>query len=367
MNEKNWNAIITALPSPHLLQSWQWGQVKSKFGWTPSYQTWQNEKGVVVAAAQILQRSIRLPAMTANLRMLYIPKGPLLRDWHDAQQRQRVLTDLKALARNRRALFIKIDPDVPLGTGMPGEQEALESEIGQALVAELGSAGWQFSNEQVQYRNTVVIDLTLEENQLLANMKQKSRYNVRLAGRKGVSVRVGTPDDFDMLFRMYMETAERDNFTLRTREYYLAVWRTFFDAGFLRPLIAEVEAEPVAGLFLFMYGQKAWYIYGMSRAIHRAKMPTALLQWEAIRAAKAAGCTRYDLWGAPDTFNEQDSLWGVFRFKQGLGGQVVRHIGAWDLSAQPWIYSLYTRAIPRLLSLMRLRAKSQARHPTSDL
>ena len=358
MDAQTWNNTIAALPNPHLLQTWQWGEAKAQYGWTPHYKTWQDDSGKVIAAAQILQRTIKLPGMSANLCMLYVPKGPLL-NWEDAELRQRVLADLKAFAKECRAFFIKIDPDVRLGTGVQGEEGAQEDELGQQIASELKTFGWRFSNEQVQYRNTVMIDLTPDEDQLLANMKQKTRYNVRLAGRKGVTVRVGDAADFDMLYNMYAETAHRDGFTIRSKDYYLTVWNTFPDAGMLQPLIAEVEGQPVAGLMLFIYGQTAWYIYGMSTTAHRNKMPTYLLQWEAIKAAKAAGCTTYDLWGAPDTFDESDSMWGVYRFKQGLGGQVVRHIGAWDLPMRPWLYTLYTQALPRLLSLMRLRAKTR--------
>ena len=358
MDAQTWNNTIAALPNPHLLQTWQWGEAKAQYGWTPHYKTWQDGRGEIIAAAQILQRTIKLPGMSANLRMLYVPKGPLL-NWEDAQLRQRVLADLKSFAKERRAFFIKIDPDLRLGIGVLGEEDAEEIELGQSIVSELKSSAWRFSKEQVQYRNTVMVDLTPDEDQLLANMKQKTRYNVRLAGRKGVSIRVGTANDFDMLYNMYAETAQRDGFTIRSKDYYLTVWNTFLDAGMLQPLIAEVEGQAVAGLMLFTLEQTAWYIYGMSTTAHRNKMPTYLLQWEAIKAAKAAGSSAYDLWGAPDTFDESDSMWGVYRFKQGLGGQVVRHIGAWDLPVRPWLYTLYTQALPRLLSLMRLRAKTR--------
>ncbi|KAA3644950.1 MAG: peptidoglycan bridge formation glycyltransferase FemA/FemB family protein [Chloroflexi bacterium] len=366
MDSQTWTAIISDLPNPHLLQTWQWGEAKSQYGWTPYYKTWQDDEGKVVAAAQILQRSIKLPLIPVTLKMLYVPKGPLL-NWEDAQLCQRVLADLKTFAKEHNAFFIKIDPDVRLGTGVPDEEGSLEHGLGQEITSELKSSGWRFSNEQVQYRNTVMVDLTPDEDQLLANMKQKTRYNVRLAGRKGVTVRVGTVGDFDMLYNMYAETANRDSFTIRAKDYYLTVWNTFMDAGMLQPLIAEVEGQPVAGLMLFIFEQIAWYIYGMSTAAHRNKMPTYLLQWEAIKAAKAAGCTTYDLWGAPDNFTESDSMWGVFRFKRGLGGQVMRHIGAWDLPVRPWLYTIYTQALPRLLSLMRLRAKTQTSNQSGDM
>jgi lipid II:glycine glycyltransferase (peptidoglycan interpeptide bridge formation enzyme) len=99
----------------------------------------------------------------------------------------------------------------------------------------------------------------------------------------------------------------------------------------------------------------------MSRSAHRERMPTYLLQWEAMRRAKAAGARLYDLWGAPEAFNERDSMWGVFRFKEGLGGQVVRTLGAWDFPARPLLYTLYTRLLPRVLNIMRRRGQARTR------
>ena len=152
-----------------------------------------------------------------------------------------------------------------------------------------------------------------------------------------------------MLYRMYAETVVRDGFTIRGVEYYSAVWESFFYGGMLVPLIAEVEGEPVAGLMLFYNSGTAYYLYGMSRSVHRTLMPTYLLQWEAIRTAKEKGCTSYDLWGAPDVFDGSDSMTGVYRFKRGLGGEVVRTVGAWDLPLRPFVFALYAQVWPRTM------------------
>jgi lipid II:glycine glycyltransferase (peptidoglycan interpeptide bridge formation enzyme) len=188
-------------------------------------------------------------------------------------------------------------------------------------------------------------------------MKQKTRYNIRLAGRKGLTVRFGNQEDFTPLFKLYAETSIRDGFVIRDRGYYHRTWKIFFEAGLLDILVAEVERQPVAGLFLFRFGQTAYYMHGMSSSAHREKMASHLLQWEAIRRAKSLGCTRYDLWGAPDRFTEEDALWGVYRFKEGLGGKVIRSIGAWDFPVKPWLYKLYTQTLPRILDLARRRGR----------
>jgi peptidoglycan pentaglycine glycine transferase (the first glycine) len=383
MDALTWNAMISRLPNPHVLQSWEWGQVKERYGWQPIPKVWQDENGRALAAALVLQREIPIRGLAARFRVLYVPKGPLL-DWGNAALRSRVLDDLHTMARKRGAIFIKIDPDVPLGTGIPGEPGSEENELGLTLVSDLRARGWQFSDEQIQFRNTVILDLSPDEDQLLANMKQKTRYNVRLAGRRGVTIREGTQDDLGVLYQMYAETSIRDGFVIRDEGYYRSVWGTFMDleknqsfqvsedrergsalclhnSPVAEPIIAEVDGQVVAGVFIFRFAGRAWYLYGMSRQQHREKMPSYLLQWEAIRRARAAGCMRYDLWGAPDVFDESDSMWGVYRFKEGLGGRVVRHIGAWDLPMNRFLYRLYSQLLPRLLNLMRRRGTANTR------
>ena len=105
----------------------------------------------------------------------------------------------------------------------------------------------------------------------------------------------------------------------------------------------------------------AYYVYGMSRNLHREKMPTYLLQWEAMKLAKAGGCTAYDLWGAPEIFDESDSMWGVYRFKEGLGGEVVRTLGAYDFVPNQLWYKLYAEVMPRILNAMRSRGKERTK------
>jgi lipid II:glycine glycyltransferase (peptidoglycan interpeptide bridge formation enzyme) len=315
--------------------------------------------------------------MAARLSILYAPKGPLL-DWADEVLRNRVLTDLRRLAKGEGAIFIKADPDVVLGTGVPGSEEDVPDQEGQAAQVALSSAGWRYAADQIQFRNTVLIDLARSEAELLARMKQKTRYNVRLAEKKGVSLRIGTQDDFEMLYRMYAETSVRDGFAIRDQEYYRTVWQTFIrnsqslvsslqspitnnQLPLAEPLIAQVNHEPIAAIFVFYFAGRAYYVYGMSRDVHRDKMPSYLLQWEAMKRARQRGASVYDLWGAPEVFDETDSMWGVYRFKEGLGGKVVRTLGAWDFAPNPLWYKLYSEIIPRLLDIMRSRGRVKTR------
>ena len=360
----DWNDLIARLPNAHVLQSWQWGQEKARLGWQPLPYVWRDAHGQVQAAALVLQRTIATGGFALRPRILYVPRGPLL-DWQDGGLGANVLDDLQTLARKQGAIFVKIDPDVHLGKGIPGTPEAVEDTVGAALKANLTQRGWRFSAEQIQFRNTVQVDLAPSEEELLARMKQKTRYNIRLAQRKGVQVRQGGADDLDLLYRMYAETSIRDGFVIREREYYRRVWGDFIQAHMAEPLIAEVEGQPVAAVVIFRFAGKAWYLYGMSREMHRDYMPNFLLQWEAMLRAKTAGCAVYDLWGAPDDFVESDPLWGVYRFKEGLAGDVVRTLGAWDYPVQPLIYRLYSQVLPRVLDFMRRRGKAKTRQEVS--
>jgi peptidoglycan pentaglycine glycine transferase (the first glycine) len=208
-----------------------------------------------------------------------------------------------------------------------------------------------------------LLDLTRSEEDLLGSMKSKTRYNIRLAERKDIKVRQGTMDDLPALAAMYEETAARDGFTIRPLAYYLDAWRSFVEADMGMPLLAEYEGDPVAAIFLVRYGDRVTYMYGASTQHERNRMPNYLLQWEAIRWAKAEGCTTYDFWGAPTEFVEDDPLWGVWRFKDGFRGDVVWHIGAWDYPARPFWYNVYARLLPRYVAFLRSRNQASNEGP----
>ena len=332
-----WNAALASLPARHVLQTWEWGQFKSRWGWSPRYLLFEQD-GRPRAAAMVLKRT--LPRL--GLGVLYVPKGPAL-DYDDAALVDAVLAELESLARQEKAIFIKIDPDVTPPFIPPASRGGHRG------------GGWRFSSEQIQFRNTVLLDVTKTEDELLAAMKPKTRYNIRLAAKKGVTVRAGRLDDLEALYAMYAETSHRDGFLIRPIDYYRDAWSSFMHAGLAQPLAAEVGGEPVAGLVLFHFAGRAWYLYGMSRDVHRDKMPNHLLQWEAIRWIKARGCTVYDWWGAPDELSQSDPMWGVYRFKEGFGGKFTAHIGAWDYPASKFWYWVYSAATPRVLNMMRRR------------
>ena len=198
-------------------------------------------------------------------------------------------------------------------------------------------------------------------------MKQKTRYNVRLAERKSIIVRQGDVKDLEMLYQMYLETSTRDGFIIRPKEYYLEVWQKFMHAEMAIPLIASFENNPVAALILFHFAGKSYYLYGMSTEKYREKMPNYLLQWEAIKLSKELGCQIYDLWGAPDVFDESDRMWGVYRFKEGLGGQVIQTMGAYDFPTSKFTYTIIQRLLPAFQNLTRFLRRRQMREELEQL
>jgi peptidoglycan pentaglycine glycine transferase (the first glycine) len=348
---KAWDQRLLAMPEPHILQSWAWGAMKAQTGWRAKRLIWGEQVPVPGSSDRFAEWAcasflVRRPNPRLPLAVAYVPKGPLL-DWSDEELTVRVLRDLEQAARREHALFVKIDPDVTAG-----------SPEGDALVALLQRRGWVLSDSQVQYRNTVISDLGADEDALLAAMKPKWRYNIRLAERNGVCVRAGGVADLPAFYAMYCETGERDGFIVRPFSYYQAIWEPFMAQGLAHLLLAAVGDEIVAGLILFQFGPTAWYFYGASTSQHRDLMPNHALQWAALCWAKARGCTRYDWWGAPDVLDESDPMWGVYRFKQGFGGQFVPHIGAWDFPINQGLYWGYTKAMPKILGVMRRRHRS---------
>jgi peptidoglycan pentaglycine glycine transferase (the first glycine) len=325
-----WDDFIAGRPGSHVLQTSPWGALKSQFGWSVE-RVGLSQDGKLTAGAQVLYR--RLPAGLGSLA--YVPKGPLV-DWEDEAQARALIAALDHAARAQGAIALTIEPELPDGATHDERLRALGFSP-----SPLGS---------VQPRRTIVVDIAPGEDAILAAMKQKTRYNVRLADRKGVTVREATEADLPAFHALMAATGERDAFGVHAPPYYEAAYHLFAPRGWARLLLAEVEKEPVAAAMVFALPSRSWYFYGASSDAHREKMPTYLLQWEAMRWAKSLGCATYDLYGIPDEDEEtleaqfarrSDGLWGVYRFKRGFGGQIVRSVGAWDRVYVPLRYRLY--------------------------
>lgn len=345
-----WNDALRGLPFAHVLQTWEWGAFKhATTGWTPRRFVYRRG-GQVVAAASIGVRRV------GPFKVMYVPKGPAL-DYHDAALVAQVLDHLQGYARQQRAIWLKVDPDVIAAIGEPNTPDDTPDPLGIALMQTLTARGWRFSNDQVQFRNTITLDLTRSADAILAAMSQNTRRKVRTAEKKGVTVRAATLDDLDTLYALYRETGARDGFLIRPPDYYEKAWRDFMRAGLAQAFIAESDGQAIAHVILFHVARTCWYFYGASANEQREKMPNYALQWAAIQWAQAQGYTVYDFWGAPNTFDESDSMWGVYEFKRGFRGEVRRHIGAWDYVPNALLYRAYTQLMPRIIAFMRRRAR----------
>lgn len=338
-----WHAVLRDLPNAHPLQTWTWGQFKARWGWSMQAYAFERD-GKPVGAALVLKR----PIPYSPFSFLYVPKGPVV-DFADQALCRELLAALETIAKQERAILIKIDPDVAKALG----EEGLPEPVGETFLDGLIKRGWRYSSEQIQFKNTVMYDIERDEDEILASMKQKTRYNIRQAIKKGVTVREGGVEDLDLIYWMYHTTAERDGFLIRPKDYYLDGWQVLVEEGFATPLIAEFEGKPLGAIILVYFGDKALYMYGASTGEERKRMPNYLLQWEAIKLAKAKGCRIYDFWGAPDAFDENDRMWGVYRFKRGFNGTVAHHIGAWDYPARPLLYTAFNELLPRFRAILR--------------
>ncbi len=314
LDKNNWNEFLREFDNPHILQTGFWGELKSNFGWSPVW------VGNGQAGAQILFRKLPL-----NQTLAYIPKGPIGEDWID------LLPEIEKICRENNAVFLKIEMDA-------WEQDAND----------MSEFGFLHSRHEIQPRRTISIDISGSEDEILAQMKQKTRYNIKLASRKGVIVK--SSNDISEFSGLMDITGKRDEFGVHTNEYYQKAFDLFKPDGLCELLIARYEGKPTAGIIVFKSGKRAWYFYGASSNEYRNLMPTYLVQWEAIRWARSKGCIEYDLWGVPDVdqtmleeqfVNRNDGLWGVYRFKRGFGGEVKRSAPALDKVYKPILYQLY--------------------------
>ncbi|MDQ3327479.1 MAG: aminoacyltransferase, partial [Chloroflexota bacterium] len=276
--EAAWDAFVSQAPNGHILQSWAWGEFKRAYGWQPVRLALFLD-GEIVAAAQALIRSI------AGVSLPYVPRGPVVAP--DRPDLYVPLLDaIHRLSRSRHGVFLKVEPN----------------ELAGSLVESmLRSRGFLHSAHTVQARATLHIPLDGGEEAVLAGMKGKARYNIRLAERRGVQVRAASSaDDLARFHQLMVETGGRDAFPVRSLAYYRDVLEAFRSRGQGELLLAEFDGVIVAGIMVFAYGPEGIYMYGASANEHRREMPTYLLQWRAIQWCLEHGCSRYDMWGIPE-------------------------------------------------------------------
>jgi peptidoglycan pentaglycine glycine transferase (the first glycine) len=326
-----WNRFVAEQSNGHVLQSWEWGELKAGAQWrTARLAMWHD--GKIVGAAQVLQKT--LPHFPHRLGYLaYIPKGPVI-DWSREELCRLFFIQLGSYLRREGALAVRIEPDVEQGSDEGTRVVRLLQELRMYMVG------------AVQPRRSILLDLTPDESMLLAQMKEKWRYNVRLGVRKGVTVRSAqTEEDVRAWYKLYEVTSERDRFGIHPLEYYLRAWKLFAADDTARLLLAESEGRLLAGIFVSVFGRQGIYLYGASSNELRQLMPNYVLQWEAIRWCKACGATVYDFWGIPETEDEDEAMAGVYRFKRGWGGRVVEFVGCYEYAYHGWLMKIASRFI----------------------
>jgi lipid II:glycine glycyltransferase (peptidoglycan interpeptide bridge formation enzyme) len=316
ITKKEWDEFLKNYPNSHILQTNAWGEFKYNFGWRPFYEI-SGKTG-----AQILFRKLPL-----GYSIAYIPKGPV------GELTEEFLDQIEKVCQERKAIVLYIEPD------------AWEDDFN---AAPLLTFDFEKSLISIQPRRTILVSLAGEEEEWLERMKQKTRYNVRLAEKKDVVIkRSSGVTVFNQLMKV---TGERNVFGIHNDEYYHKVFELFSSESKCELLIAYYQNTPLAGLMVFFKGERAWYFYGASSNLERNRMPAYLLQFEAMRLAKERGCSIYDMWGIPD-FDEEvlekhftsrnDGLWSIYRFKRGFGGEMKRSAGVYQKVFQKLPYSLY--------------------------
>lgn len=340
-----YNSFVSSALRPHFLQSYEWGELKRGTGWLP-LRLLLTKDGTPVAAISLLKR--KLPFLGRSI--LYAPRGPMLSEECDPASEEFFWKEVIKLGKRHRAVIIKIDPDIPL-----------PDEFALKRLQELGfrPAGGEAGFGGVQPRYVFRMDITPSEEELLARMASKTRYNIRLADRRGVKVRVAeNKDDLSIFYDLLKETAERDRFLVRDFSYFESMWDLFISQGTARLFLAEYQGEYIAGTIAFHCGDRVWYLYGASSNRRRNVMPNYLLQWEMIKWAKSLQCRVYDMRGVPPTDDPQNPLAGLYRFKKGFGGEFTEFIPEHDLVLSSFWYFLWKRLVPIYLQFTH-RKKAQ--------
>ena len=306
---EEWNQFIVQ-NNGSFLQSEQWGEFQKTFG----RKTWRVEVGGDLKALIIKHN---LPLLR---NYLYCPRGPVLRN--GAGDRSRIIKlfikEIKKIAKKERSIFLKVEPEirtVPLLEGL------------------------SLSSKQIQPSQTLILDITKSEDDLLKQMGQKTRYNIKLSQRKGIAIREA-PSNSRLAINAFLillkKTAEKDNFHAHPEEYYQKMFNFLGEKGLIKLFLAKRGKKIIAaGIFSF-FGETAVYLHGASDYNSRQLMAPYLLQWQAILEAKKLGLKYYDFGGI-----DAQKWPGVTRFKRGFGGREITHPGAFDLVFRPIWYKTY--------------------------
>jgi len=313
--KQSWNDFITNSSNGHVYQSYEWGEVMLHSGWRPLRLIVEDEKKIR-ACVSILMKKIPM----TPLSIFYCPRGPVV-NYQDSKTLQSLMEGINKIASVNKAIFLQI---VPHALSQDNEvSEALDKQNFKKIEKQ----GLLRLTEALRvYR----IDLSRSEEEIMAKMKRKTRYSVRLAQRKGVEVKQSTTfADLKVFYNMLKSTSKRKKFAVRRFSYFKSIWSQMSPNGIAKLFFSTYKGELLSTALVFKFGNICWYMYGASEDKHREVMASYALQWHITKWAKKNGCKWYDLRGVP-SFNPPKTHegFGVYLFKRGFGG--VPHTFAGD-------------------------------------
>jgi lipid II:glycine glycyltransferase (peptidoglycan interpeptide bridge formation enzyme) len=312
---QRWDERLLAWPRAHLLQSWGWGELQAGAGWSVERSVVSVGGGARELPLTVLCGGAGVPGLPPRL---YVPKGPACAP-ADAEAWAATLVELDAVAARTRSVGVTVEPHA-----WYDERAALAAHLGE---------GWSTA-DTVQPAHTAVVDLRGGEEEVLARMKPKGRYNIRLAAKKGVVVR--TPSDPEQaareMARLCAATARRQGINLPGLAYFR---RALDCVPTARVHLAEVGGEAISAVLVAHFAGEMIYLYGGSETAHREKQPSSLLHFHVIQEALTAGCERYDLWGIPPSADPHHPWHGLRQFKLQLGGAERSSAGAFARVRRP--------------------------------
>lgn len=316
-------------PKGHFLQSVEWGKVKNNWKWEAIVS--RDDNGKIHGSMAVLIRKI--PALPFTL--MYSPRGPVC-DSHDVVTLTELTEGVRTLAKKYNAYSLMLDPDIE-------GSDTLFIKTMQELGYRLHDNGKNFDGVQPNFVFRLNVDGKTPD-ELMAQFHQKTRYNIRLASRKGVTVTLCDESNLGEMLphfsRIMNETGERDGFIVRGEEYFARMMKSLGDHA--RLYMAMYNDKPVAGTLAIQYGDKVWYLYGASSNEYRNVMPNYLLQWSMINWAIETNCNIYDFRGVSGDLSPENPLYGLYLFKKGFSGDLVEFCGEMEYAFKPFVNKCIT-------------------------
>lgn len=332
-DSQRWRAFVAGAPTGDVLQCMEWGELKARTGWQP-HTLAVTDGDRIVAGALALKRPAPL-----GRSLVYCPRGPVA-DPGNTAIFDCLIDGLREFAREHRAILLKIDPP------LVGEPAVTAFRKGGLRPAPVKNEGFGGTQPRAVMRTAPLGD----DEALLMRFKPKTRYNIRLAERKGVQVTGHTSrDDLEEFYALLQETARRDGFNVRDFRYFSDLWDCVIDRDLGRLFLARYEGKLLGGAINFILGRQCWYVYGASSGQFRKLMPNHLLQWRMMQWARDEGCEVYDFRGvALDRAGAGEHLGGLRRFKAGFAAEYVEYVGEWDLPLSALLYGAFYLLEPKL-------------------